>query len=121
MQTHDKGKILFDEPYAAAQSLKNIWTRLASTYGCIRVMLSADTLTIKPHWYAGWILWILCLDLFHQIDLNKIVEVREIGRWFNRGKVEVRYKTPEGNNRIIWLYLKKDHELKRAYDIAKGH
>jgi len=24
MQIHEKGKILFDEPYAAAQSLKNM-------------------------------------------------------------------------------------------------
>jgi len=34
----DNNEVLFFERYAAAQSLKNVWTRLASTYGCIRVV-----------------------------------------------------------------------------------
>ena len=119
MQTNENGKIIFNEPYAAAQSLKNLWTRLASTYGCIRVVLSADTLTIQPHWYAGWILWALRLDLYHFISINKVVDVREVGRWFNRGKVEVRFRAPDGNVQIIWLYLKKDHEFMHVFEKAK--
>jgi len=35
MDNHEE---LFFERYAAAQSLKNVWTRLASTYGCIKVV-----------------------------------------------------------------------------------
>ena len=36
----DRNEVLFTEQYAATQSLKNDWTRLASTYGCIMVMLN---------------------------------------------------------------------------------
>ena len=33
----DSNEVLFFEHHAAAQSLKSVWTRLASTYGCIRL------------------------------------------------------------------------------------
>ena len=38
--------VLFFEHHAAAQSLKNMWTRLASTYGGIMVVLSRKNLVI---------------------------------------------------------------------------
>jgi hypothetical protein len=120
MQTHENSKIIFNEPYAAAQSLKNLWTRLASTYGCIRVVLSAETLFIKPHWYAGWLLWVLRLDLDHAIGIARIVNIRELGMWFNRGKIEVHFRTSDGNDRILLLYLKKYLEFRRAVKKAKG-
>ena len=59
----DSDEVLFFEHYAAAQSFKSVWTRLASTYGCIMVVLSRRTLTIKPHWFAKWLISPLGLDL----------------------------------------------------------
>ena len=44
--TMQTSEILFFEAHAAAQSLKNAWTRLASTYGCIKVLLTREKLTI---------------------------------------------------------------------------
>jgi hypothetical protein len=107
----DSNEVLFFEPYAAAQSLKSVWTRSASTYGCIMVVLSRETLTIKPHWFAKWLIILLGLDLCHEIPLTNIRGVMEIGKWFSYGKVEVHFVTIDGENQRIVLYMKKYREF----------
>ena len=103
----DKTEVLFFEHYAAAQSLKSVWTRLASTYGCIMVVLSRKTLTIKPHWFAKWLIIPLGLDLCHEIPITNIRGVTEMGQWFSYGKVDLQFETAKGNDQKITLYLKK--------------
>jgi hypothetical protein len=103
----DSNEVLFFEPYAAAQSLKNDWTRLASTYGCIMVVLSREVLTIKPHWFAKWLMTLLCLDLYHEIPIANIRGATKIGQWFSYGKVELDFVTIDGEKRSILLYMKK--------------
>jgi hypothetical protein len=107
----DGNEELFSEHNAAAQSLKNGWTRLASTYGCIMVVLSRSTLTIKPHWFAKWLIILLGLDLCHEIPVTNIRGVTETGKWFSYGKVELRFETMDGEDRRILLYLKKHREF----------
>lgn len=107
----DCDEMLFLEPYAAAQSLKNPWTRLASTYGCIEVMLSRTTLTIKPHWFATWLISSLGLDLWHEIPIANIRGVTERGKWFSYGKVELHFETGDGKDLTILLYMKKYREF----------
>jgi len=113
----DSNDVLFFEHYAAAQSLKNAWTRLASTYGCIMVVLSRETLTIKPHWFARWLISLLGLDLCYEIPITNIRGVTETGKWSSYGKVEVDFVTVDGKHRRILLYLKKHREFVGA---AKG-
>ena len=103
----DSNEVLFFEHYAAAQSLKSVWTRLASTYGCIMIVLSRKNLVIKPHWFAKWLINLFGLDLTHEIPIKNIRSVVEIGKWFSYGKVELRFETLEGEDRRIWLYMKK--------------
>ena len=107
----DINEVLFFEHYAAAQSLKSIWTRLASTYGCIMVVLSRRTLTIKPHWFAKWLIILLGLDLCHEIPINNIRGVTEMGKWFSYGKVELHFETVPGEDQRILLYMKKYREF----------
>ena len=107
----DSNEVLFSEPYAAAQSLKSVWTRLASTYGCIMVAWSRETLTIKPHWFARWLISPLRLDLCHEIPITNIRGVTEIGEWYSYGKVELHFVTIDGEDRRILLYLKKYREF----------
>ncbi len=102
---------LFIENYAAAQSLKNSWTRLASTYGCMMIILSRNNLTIKPHWFANWMIGLLNLDLCHEIPLERIRKASEIGRWYSYGKVEVQFRTFKEKDQKILLYLKKSAEF----------
>jgi hypothetical protein len=107
----DSNEVLFFEHNAAAQSLKSAWTRLASTYGCIMVVLSRRTLTIKPHWFAKWLITLLGMDLSHEIPITNIKSVTEIGKWFSYGKVEVHFGTIEGEDKRILLYMKKYREF----------
>ena len=107
----DGNEVLFFEHHAAAQSLKSAWTRLASTYGCIMVVLSRKKLMIKPHWYAKWLINLLGLDLSHEIPITNLRGVMEMGKWFSYGKVELRFETLEGEDRRILLYMKKYREF----------
>ena len=107
----DNNDELFLEHHAAAQSLKNVWTRLASTYGCIMVILSRKNLVIKPHWFARWLINLLGLDLNHEIPITNIRGVVEMGKWFSYGIVELRFKTVGGEDRKILLYMKKYREF----------
>ena len=110
----DDSHIIFIESNAAAQSLKNRWTRLASTYGCMSVSLTKDILTIKPHWFAIWMITALGLDLNHEIPIAQIKGVTQTGSWFGYGMVEVDFRTDTNENRTILLYLKKDDEFIEA-------
>ena len=101
-------EIVFFESHAAAQSLKNRWTRLASTYGCMSVALSKDMLTVKPHWFAKWMITALGLDLNHEIPVAQIKGATQTGNWFGYGMVEVDFRTATDENRTILLYLKQD-------------
>ena len=107
----DSDQALFSEYYAAAQSLKSPWTRLASTYGCIMVVLSKKTLTIKPHWFAKWLINLLVLDLCHEIPITNIKSVTKMGMWFGYGKIELQFATIDGENQRVLLYLKKYQEF----------
>jgi hypothetical protein len=107
----DRNEVLFLEQHAAAQSLKSVWTRLASTYGCIMVVLSPKKLMVKPHWYAKWLISLLGLDLSHEIPITNIRGAKEAGKWFSYGKVELRFETVEGEDRRILLYMKKYREF----------
>ena len=113
----DSNEVLFFEPYAAAQSLKSVWTRLASTYGCIMVVLSRETLAIRPHWFAKWLISLLGLDLCHEIPVTSIRGVTEMGKWFSYGKVELHFVTIDGDDQRILLYMKKYREF---IDTAKN-
>jgi hypothetical protein len=106
-----KDELLFFEHHAAAQSLKNAWTRSASTYGCMMVLLSRETLTIKPHWFAKWLIILLGLDLCHEIPLVNIRSIEEKGKWFSYGKAELIFVTINGENHGILLYMKKADEF----------
>jgi hypothetical protein len=104
-------EVLFLERHAAAQSLRSIWTRLASTYGCIMIVLSRKKLLIRPHWYAKWLISLLGLDLSHDIPNNRIRGIMELGKWFGYGKVELRFEKAGGEEQSILLYMKKYREF----------
>lgn len=103
-------KELFVEKTAAAQSLKNHWTRMASTYGCMVIRLDRENLTIKPRPIIGWLIKLLCLDLHHIVLRDQIRSAVNRGKWLNYGKVEICFEK-EGSEHRILLYLKKHEEF----------
>jgi hypothetical protein len=110
-QQMDSREMLFRERYAAARSLKNNWTRLASTYGCMMIVLTRSTLVIKPHWFSKWLIGPLNLDLHHEIPVANIRSVSVTGEGFGRGTVELRFQAMEGKDQQILLYLKRRREF----------
>jgi hypothetical protein len=107
----DSNEVLFFEHHAAAQSLKSAWTRLASTYGCMMIVLSRKTLLLKPHWFAKWLIILLRLDLCYKIPVTSIIGVTEVGKWSSFGKVELHFRTAEGKDQKIMLYIKEYREF----------
>jgi hypothetical protein len=107
----DSNEVLFCEHYAAAQSLKNAWTRLASTYGCMMIVLSRETLLIKPHWFAKWFISLFHLDLCHEVPISSITSVTEMGKCSGYGKVELHFLTGQGEDKKILLFMKKSREF----------
>jgi hypothetical protein len=101
---------LFFEPAASAQSLKSVWTRMASTYKCIEVHLTREQLIIKPRWFIGWMIKLLGLDLYHAVPTDHIQSVESTGKWFSYGKVHVKYRKNRTDHSIL-LYLKKHEEF----------
>ena len=45
------------------------------------------------------------------IPIKNIRGVVEMGKWFRYGKVELHFETPAGEDRKIWLYMKKYFEF----------
>ena len=107
----DSKRVLFVEYHAAAQSLKSAWTRMGSSYGCMMVVLSRRALTIKPHWFAKWLISLLRLDLCHEIPITNIRAITDVGKWASYGKVELRFMAARGEEKILLLFLKKNHEF----------
>ena len=97
--------MLFIDNRAAAKSLKNAWTRMASTYHCIRVSLDHDQLVVRPRPAISWLISILCLDLNHAIPLTSITGVRLVGKWGEQKIVQVSFLGSEGRVKEILLYL----------------
>ena len=104
-------EVIFYETYAAAQSLKNKWTKMASTIQSIQVILTGNYLTIKPRWLIRWLVFILGLDLNHTIPINRIKSAEEKGTWMNYGKIQITFTKEDGESRDILLYLKNHPEF----------
>ncbi len=113
--------MLFFETNAAAQSLKNAWTRMASTYKCMQIRLTEKQLTIRPLPIIGWLTKLLGLDLYHTIPVNRIRAVEDSGNWFSYGKVRLQFQRHGADHRIL-LYLKKHAEFRvRLEQIIDHH
>lgn len=114
----DGNEVLFCEHHAAAQSLRSAWTRLASTYGCMKIELFPDMLIIKPHWFAKWLISLFRFDLCHEIPITNIIDVLETGKWAGYGKVELKFLSMDDLDQKILLYMKKYSEF---IDRITGH
>lgn len=99
-------EIIFSEDTAAARSLKSSWTRTASTYDCIQVVLSREHLIVKPRKLPGVLIRILLFDLNHVIPNHKITSVEKIGDELGYGRIRVEFSTDHGDHPGVELYLK---------------
>ncbi len=113
-------EMLFYETNAAAQSLKNAWTRMASTYKCVQISLTQKQLTIRPLPIIGWLTKLLGLDLYHIIPANRIRAAEDSGKWFGYGKIQVQFQR-DGADHGLLLYLKKHAEFRAKLEQIINH
>ena len=66
---------------------------------------------VKPHWYIGWLIYFLRLDLYHEIPIGKIKSVEQVGKWFGYGKIEVSFISNDLETRKILLYIKQHEQF----------
>jgi hypothetical protein len=123
MKTNKFGEeVIFYESNAVVQSLKNFWTRMASTYKCIQVILSQNHLIIKPHFFIGWIMYLLRLDAYHSIPINDIKFIERKGDWMGYKKLRISFTSEEGVEKDILLYVnakESDNFLNKIEQVRK--
>lgn len=102
---------IYSESYVAAKSLKNIWTRMASTYGCIRVALTDRHLIVEPQGLGGLLVKMSNLDLEHRIPVREVTSVEKRRKSFGLTEVEVAFGRPDGSPGRLLLYLRNPEEF----------
>jgi hypothetical protein len=105
--------IIFVESTAAAISLKNFWTKMASTYNCIHVSMSEKHLIIKPIKAIAWLIYLSRLDLYHVIPINSIISFEEEGDSAGYKKIRISFNHEKNGQKEIMLFLRKSDEFIR--------
>jgi len=117
MNTSELGEeVVFFESTAAARSLKNPWTRMASTYDCIQVILSPEHLIVKPRPMLAGLIRALRLDLNHVIPTHQIAAVERTGSFLRYAKIRVNFSAEEGDLGTLMLYLRNPDEFLEQVD-----
>ena len=106
-----KEGLLFEERRAMAQSQKNLWTRMVSTWKCVFVRLSPELLTVGLHGLMGALVAPFGPDLDHEIPLYRIRRVERRPRSvLGHGEVSVKFDLEEGERELL-LYLCRADEF----------
>lgn len=107
---------LHDEKFASGRSFKSAFSRLGGASNCLKIMLTAERLYVRPIFpfqIVG-----PRFDLVHDIPLEAIVEVREESRFF--GEVFcIRFRLPDGSERELHLQPKQVREFRAALGVAR--
>ena len=112
--------LLFTDSHAAAQSQRNRWTRLASTWRSIRITLTPETLVVMPQPLVKWLTVLLGLDLCHEVAVGDILAVRSLGEESGYGKIEIAFRAPEGGEKRLLLWLENGRSfIDAVQDVIK--
>jgi len=96
-----------------AQSQKNLWTRMVSTWKCVYVRLTPELLSVGLHGPMGALVAPFGPDLDHGIPLHRIRRV-ELGPRSvpGHGEVSVTFDLQQGQRELL-LYLRGADEFAR--------
>lgn len=105
------GSLLFQERYAMAQSQKNIWTKMVSTWKCVEVNLSPSHLQTRLHGIFGLIVKPFLADLDHLIPVPDIVSAVNKRKYMGYDEISLVFTLPSGGKRELLVYLKRGEEF----------
>jgi hypothetical protein len=114
--------LIWDESFAHGYSLKSFRTRHTRVMNCLKLMLTSDTLYVRPAGIFEW--WGADCDLVHQIPLASIdrIEIRPalLNPW-----LRISFSMGDGSCREIDVASKSQRRfettLRSAVDHAKAH
>jgi hypothetical protein len=117
MEKNELGEeIVFAEHTAAARSLKSSWTRIASTYDSIHVVLSREHLIVKPRRLLAGVISVLKLDLDHVIPTHRITTVEPERVYLSYTLIRIGFETDDGPHEGLDLYLRNPNEFLEQID-----
>lgn len=106
-----EGSMLFQEKYAMAESQKNAWTKMISTWKCITVSLTSTHLYVKLHGIFGWLIIPFKADLDHAIPITNIRSVEKRKNVLGYNEISIVFSLQSGGERELLLYLKRGEEF----------
>ena len=106
-----EGSMLFQERYAMAESQKNAWTKMISTWKCITVSLTSTHLYVKLHGIFGWLIIPFKADLDHAIPITNIRSVEKRKNVLGYNEISIVFSLQSGGERELLLYLKRGEEF----------
>ncbi len=97
----------------SARSNYSLWTKGASTAGCVYVKVTRRHLTIKCHWFLDWLINGMGLDLNHVIPLTRVLSVKKTDKphLIYKDTVFLEYRDDAGQRQSLELYMNKADEF----------
>lgn len=106
-----EGSLLFQEKYAMAESQKNAWTKMISTWKCITISLTSTHLYVKLHGIFGWLIIPFRADLDHAVPISDIRSAEKRKNVIGYDEISVVFSLQSGGERELYLYLKRGEEF----------
>ncbi len=106
-----EGSMLFQEKYAMAESQKNAWTKMISTWKCITVSLTSSHLYVKLHGIFGWLIMPFGADLDHAVPVTDIRSAEKRKNVLGYDEISVVFSLQSGGEREVLIYLKRGEEF----------
>ena len=106
-----EGSLLFQEKYAMAESQKNAWTKMNSTWKCIAISLTSSHLYVKLHGIFGCLVIPFGADLNHAIPVTDIRSAEKRKNVLGYTEISVIFSLQSGGERELLLYLKRGEEF----------
>ena len=104
---------LYAESLGGGYSEKSLLTRIGGASGCLQVYVAAGYLTVTPFFPFNLMFLPEFYDLEHVIPVGDIIEASARKVLFRHG-LRIVYRTPNGGNRALVLWLKNPEALKAA-------
>ena len=109
----------FRQANASGNSLRSWLTRMGGAHNCLVVQVTGNELDIHPTVPFNWFFLPEIYGLEHRMLLNQIVSVEIVKKLFWR-KVEIEFKTQDGSNEGVSLWLKKPEDFVAALGFPDG-
>jgi len=109
----DLTKVIYSEKFASGYSTKSFLTKLGGAQNSLHVIITDQQLILKCNFLLAFVA--NKFDLLHRIPLKNLVGTELKNGAFN-SKLQVRFNTSDGQERVVVLMSKRNIEIKEVLD-----